>query len=195
MQGIRTMWPAGRNPERSVCLPAGQRLLLIRHLMEIRSMREADWPEVARIYAEGIATGMATFETQVPEYGAWDAAHLPYGRLVAESNGNVLGWAALSPVSSRCVYGGVAELSVYVGANSRGTGTGMRLMEALIAESEANGLWTLQAGIFPENAASIRLHEKAGFRQLGHREKIGQLHGVWKDNVLFERRSKSIGTS
>lgn len=162
--------------------------------MEIRQMRQSDWPEVARIYAEGIATGMATFETRVPAYDAWNAAHLPYGRLVAVRDGEVLGWAALSPVSSRCVYGGVAELSVYVGADSRGSGAGLKLMEALIAESEANGLWTLQAGVFPENAASIRLHEKAGFRQLGYRERIGQLHGIWKDNVLFERRSNSIGT-
>ncbi|MDG1571201.1 GNAT family N-acetyltransferase [Robiginitalea sp. M366] len=161
--------------------------------MEIRPMLATDWPEVARIYREGIATGFATFETEAPQYEAWNRAHLPECRLVAEQKGSVLGWAALSPVSGRCVYGGVAEVSIYIGDGNRGKGIGMRLMEHLIRESEAAGLWTLQSGIFPENEASIRLHEKAGFRRLGYREKVALHQGVWKDNVLFERRSPTVG--
>lgn len=162
--------------------------------MNVRNMRQEDWPEVSRIYAEGMATGVATFETQVPSYKAWDAAHLKDCRLVAESTGAIAGWAALSPVSGRCVYGGVAEVSIYIGEAFRGHGVGLLLMNALIRESEASGFWTLQSGIFPENAASIRLHEKAGFRRIGYRERIGQRNGVWTDNVLFERRSNRIGT-
>lgn len=158
-------------------------------------MQAADWAQVARIYAEGMATGMATFETEVPSYEKWDAAHLSTCRLIAEAEGQILGWAALSPVSGRCVYGGVAEVSIYIGAASRGKGVGVRLMERLIACSEAEGFWTLQSGIFPENAASIRLHEKAGFRKMGYREKIGKYRGQWKDNVLFERRSRTVGTA
>ncbi|WP_088340280.1 GNAT family N-acetyltransferase [Robiginitalea sediminis] len=161
--------------------------------MNVRNMFPKDWPEVSRIYAEGMATGVATFETQVPSYEAWDAAHLPNCRLVAEATGAIAGWAALSPVSGRCVYGGVAEVSIYIGEAFRGQGVGMQLMNSLIRESEASGFWTLQSGIFPENAASIRLHEKAGFRRIGYRERIGQRNGVWTDNVLFERRSSRIG--
>ncbi len=156
-------------------------------------MQPADWPEVARIYAEGMATGLATFETQVPEYEAWDRAHLSTCRWVADTGGSLLGWAALSPVSGRCVYGGVAELSIYVGSGHRGKGLGRALLTVLIPDSEAAGLWTLQSGVFPENTASIGLHLAMGFRQLGYRERIGRRDGSWKDNVLFERRSPKIG--
>ena len=157
-------------------------------------MLPGDWPEVARIYAEGIATGMATFETRVPEYDAWDRAHLRPCRWVAASEGRLLGWVALSPVSGRCVYGGVAEVSIYVGADSRGRGVGRSLFTVLIADSEAAGFWTLQSGIFPENSASIDLHLAMGFRQLGYRERIARHNGSWKDNLLFERRSAIVGT-
>ncbi len=156
-------------------------------------MQAEDWGEVSRIYAEGIATGIATFETEVPSYEAWDSAHLPYCRFVSCKQGQITGWAALSPVSGRCVYGGVAEVSIYIGKQARGQGIGLRLLEHLIAESEKHGLWTLQSGIFPENRASIRLHENAGFRRLGYREKIGKRDGLWIDNVLFERRSSVTG--
>ncbi len=157
-------------------------------------MLPEDWPEVARIYAEGIETGFATFETQVPGYEAWDRAHLRTCRWVAESGGRLLGWAALSPVSGRCVYGGVAEVSIYVGADSRGRGVGRSLFAVLIPDSEAAGFWTLQSGVFPENTPSINLHLAMGFRQLGYRERIGQRDGIWKDNLLFERRSRIVGT-
>ncbi len=156
-------------------------------------MIEADWPKVSEIYADGIVSGYATFETTVPSYSDWDQAHLEQCRLVVHQKEDVLGWAALSPVSSRCVYGGVAEVSVYIGKNNRGLGLGSLLMKALIRQSEAIGLWTLQSGIFPENLGSIRLHEKLGFRYIGKREKVGKLHGQWKDNLLFERRSKTVG--
>ena len=156
-------------------------------------MQTEDWGEVSRIYAEGIATGIATFETEVPSYEAWDSAHLPYCRFISCEEGKITGWAALSPVSGRCVYGGVAEVSIYVEQNARGQGVGLRLLKHLITASEKRGLWTLQSGIFPENHASIRLHENAGFRRLGYREKIGKRDGVWIDNVLFERRSSVAG--
>ena len=149
---------------------------------------------MARIYKEGIATGFATFETLVPDYKNWDMNHVPECRLVAERNQKILGWVALSPVSGRCVYGGVAEISVYIAESARGKGVGKALLEAVIQESEKEGYWTLQSGIFPENEASIKLHEKVGFRFLGKREKVGKtIHGVWKDNLLFERRSKVVG--
>ncbi len=156
-------------------------------------MRPDDWPSVSRIYAEGMATGMATFEKEVPSYASWDAAHLPACRLVATGRGNILGWAALSPVSGRCVYQGVAELSVYVGAAARGKGVARLLMQTLIRASEAIGIWTLQSGIFPKNLASIRLHESSGFRLLGRRERIAKRDGVWHDNLIFERRSSTVG--
>lgn len=159
----------------------------------IRSMRETDWPQVEKIYQEGIATGFATFETQTPSFDDWDKAHMNNCRLVALLGEEIVGWAALSPVSSRCVYGGVGEVSVYIGKTARGNGVGRRLMTALIKNSEEEGLWTLQAGIFPENTGSIKLHEKVGFRLIGKRERIGKLAGVWKDNLIFERRSKIIG--
>lgn len=153
----------------------------------------ADWPAVRAIYAEGIATRNATFETATPEWEAWDRAHLPDCRLVARIDGDVAGWAALSPVSDRCVYGGVAEVSVYVGTDFTGRGVGGALLEALIGASEAEGLWTLQAGVFPENEASISLHRKHGFRQVGIRERLGRLDGEWRDVALLERRSDVAG--
>ncbi|MAU27050.1 MAG: N-acetyltransferase [Muricauda sp.] len=157
-------------------------------------MTKNDWPKVAQIYAEGIATGFATFEIEVPDYESWNVGHVKPCRLVAENGGSVIGWAALSPVSSRCVYGGVAEVSVYVGKNTRAMGVGRLLMEKLIEESENAGYWTLQSGIFPENEPSIKLHEKMGFRYIGKRERIGKtVNGIWKDNLLFERRSKTVG--
>ena len=150
---------------------------------------------MAAIYREGIATGIATFEKSAPSYDEWDRAHLPHCRLVAVENAKVLGWAALSPVSSRCVYGGVAEVSVYIDKNSRGKGIGSKLLESLIKESESEGYWTLQSGIFPQNKASIALHEKVGFRYIGKRERIGQLDGIWYDNLLYERRSPVVGAT
>jgi phosphinothricin acetyltransferase len=161
--------------------------------LSIEPMQPADWPAVRAIYREGIATGNATFETEAPEWEQWDSGHLPICRLVARRDGQIVGWAALSPVSGRCVYAGVAEVSVYVAAAARGQGVGKALLAALVAESERAGLWTLQAGIFPENAASLALHRACGFREVGRRERIGQMHGVWRDIVLMERRSKIVG--
>jgi len=151
------------------------------------------WPAVRSIYLEGLAGGHATFETEAPDWPAWDAAHLPQCRLIAREEDAVLGWAALAPVSRRAVYAGVAEVSVYVAARGRRKGIGRRLLEELIRRSETEGIWTLQASIFPENAASVRLHEACGFRQLGRRERIGRHHGVWRDTVLYERRSSIAG--
>ncbi len=157
-------------------------------------MQQEHWNSVSQIYLEGIATGFATFETRPPTYSQWDKAHLKSCRIVAETDGKLMGWAALSPVSSRCVYGGIAEVSVYIDKTFRGRGIGSRLLEHLITQSEQEGIWTLQSGIFPENQASIQLHEKMGFRRIGKREKIGKTSaGVWKDNVLFERRSTTVG--
>jgi L-amino acid N-acyltransferase YncA len=147
------------------------------------------WAAVRAIYAEGIATGQATFQTGVPEWDAWHTGHLPRPRLVAVSGAEVRGWAALSPVSARPVYAGVAEVSVYVAAAARGGGVGSLLMEALVTRSEEAGIWTLQAGIFPENSASVALHRKHGFRVVGRRERLGRLHGAWRDVLLLERRS------
>ena len=145
------------------------------------------------IYEEGIATGDATFETEAPGWESWDANHLDGCRLVAEREGRVVGWAALAPVSGRCVYGGVAEVSVYVDAAARGGGIGLRLLNALVESSERVGLWTLQAGIFSENVASLRIHERAGFRHVGRRERLGRLDGRWRDVLLLERRSPLRG--
>ncbi|MCR5888773.1 N-acetyltransferase family protein [Hymenobacter sp. J193] len=164
--------------------------------MDIRlvPLAEAHWPAVRAIYEQGIATGNATFQTEAPSWEAWDAAHLKHSRLVALDNTEqVLGWAALTPVSGRCVYAGVAEVSVYVATQAQGHGVGRQLLAALVAESEQNGIWTLQAGIFPENTASIHLHQVAGFRVLGQRERIGQMRGLWRDTVLLERRSATVG--
>jgi phosphinothricin acetyltransferase len=156
-------------------------------------MRDADWDTVRAIYCEGIATGNATFETDAPAWEAWDRGHLRACRLVAKIDGRVVGWAALSPVSGRCVYAGVAEVSIYVSASARGQGIGRALLAALVEASERAGLWTLQAGIFPENAASLALHRAHGFRKVGRRERIGQINGVWRDVALMERRSQVVG--
>lgn len=158
-----------------------------------RRLTPTDWPAVRQIYAEGIATGDATFEQQAPEWDEWDAGKLAHPRLVADVDGAVVGWAALSPTSKRHVYRGVAEVSVYVAASARGRGVGRALLAALVETSEAAGIWTLQAGIFPENVASVHLHQQAGFHVVGRRERIGQMHGVWRDVLLMERRSKSVG--
>jgi phosphinothricin acetyltransferase len=159
----------------------------------VEPMRASDWPAVAGIYQQGIDTGDATFETHLPSWEAWDAGHLNAARLVARDEGRVLGWAALSPVSDRCVYGGVAEVSVYVAGSARGRGIGRRLLEALALASEEAGIWTLQAGIFPENEASLAIHRACGFRVVGRRERLGRLAGEWRDVILLERRSRSIG--
>lgn len=162
--------------------------------MKIVNITEQLFADVARIYEEGIATGVATFETSAPAWKDWDATHLKYGRkAIIDPDGQMLGWSALSPVSNRCVYGGVAEVSVYVAQSARGKGIGSTLLNILITESEKNNIWTLQSGIFRENEASIAIHEKCGFRMIGYKEKIGKLHGIWKDNVLMERRSKIVG--
>jgi L-amino acid N-acyltransferase YncA/transcriptional antiterminator Rof (Rho-off) len=161
--------------------------------VEVGSLRADDWPGVARILAEGIATGNATFETKVPSWEAWDSAHLEAGRVAARTGGVLVGWGALSPVSGRCVYGGVAEISVYVTARVRGRGVGRALLAALVQAGEEAGLWTLQAGIFPENDASLRIHRAAGFREVGRRERIGRLRGRWRDVILLERRSAVVG--
>ena len=160
--------------------------------MEIRALAEPDWPVVAAIFEEGIATGDATFETAPPSWEAWDAAHSET-RLVAELDGAVVGWAALSGYSDRCCYRGVAEVSVYVAADARGRGVGRALLDAVISQSEAAGVWTLQAGIFPENKPSLRLHLGCGFRLVGVRERLGELAGVWRDVLLLERRSEEVG--
>lgn len=156
-------------------------------------MNVKDWDEVTSIYHEGIGTGDATFETNVPEYEQWDKSHLRDCRLVARAEGKVIGWAALSPVSTRCVYSGVAELSIYVTVLARGIGVGKVLLSAVIDESESIGMWTLQAGIFPENATSIALTKACGFKEVGRRERIGQMDGIWRDVILLERRSTVVG--
>lgn len=161
--------------------------------MQIDSMQPADWPTVRAIYLEGIATGNATFEQSAPEWETWDAGHLRVPRLVARSDGEMLGWAALSAVSGRCVYAGVAEVSIYIAGQARGRGVGTQLLARLIEVSEAEGIWTLQAGIFPENSASIALHQRAGFRIVGTRERLGQMNGRWRDVALMERRSSIAG--
>jgi phosphinothricin acetyltransferase len=156
-------------------------------------MNANDWPAVHEIYLQGIATGQATFETSAPSWEQWDASHHRAARLVLSVNNEVKGWAALSRVSTREVYAGVAEVSVYVGASSRGEGFGRVLLEALIHEAEQNDIWTLQASIFRENEASIRLHLGCGFRAVGNRERIAKLNGVWRDTILLERRSSVVG--
>lgn len=160
--------------------------------MEIRFLEASDWPSVKEIYEQGIATGNATFQTEAPCWEDWDKSHIEDCRFVLENAKQVLGWAALSPVSSRCVYAGVAEVSVYINPSSSGKGYGSILLNALIVESEKQGLWTLQSGIFPENIGSIKMHEKAGFRIVGYREKIGKMNGIWRDTILLERRNQNI---
>ena len=161
----------------------------------IRPMTDADGPAVLEIYRQGIATGNATFETETPPWEKWTAAHLPHSRIVARDGTGVLGWAALSAVSGRCVYAGVAEVSIYIAEREQGRGVGRALLEELIRQSEKNGLWTLQAGIFPENRASIGLHKSCGFREVGRRERIGKLGERWRDTVLLERRSKTVAST
>ena len=162
--------------------------------IQIRVLVEADWPVVRAIYLEGIATGNATFETEAPAWAAWDAAHFPAPRLVAVSNEAIVGWAALTRVSTRMVYAGVAEVSVYVANDARGSGVGRALLEKLVSESKANDIWTLQASIFPENSGSLRLHKSCGFCEIGRRERIGKMNDIWRDTVLLERRSVVAGS-
>jgi len=161
--------------------------------LDIRAMRSDDWPAIQNIYADGIATGNATFETETPEWTKWDQGHRQDCRLVAQDNQRILGWAALSPVSGRRVYSGVAEVSVYVAAGARGRGVGKALLQSLVEQSERCGIWTLQAGIFPENVPSIALHKSCGFREVGLRQKLGLRGGIWRDVLLLERRSSRVG--
>jgi phosphinothricin acetyltransferase len=161
--------------------------------MPLRAMQPADWDAVRAIYLEGIASGHATFEVSAPAWAAWDVAHLPAPRLVAVEDDTVVGWAVLSGVSDRCVYAGVAEVSIYVAATARGRGVGAALLDALVRASDAAGIWTLQAGIFPENLASLSLHARCGFRVVGRRERLGRMAGRWRDVLLLERRSAVTG--
>jgi L-amino acid N-acyltransferase YncA len=158
----------------------------------LTALEKGHYLQVAKIYEAGIATGNATFESSAPAWETWDSTHLPFGRIAALANAEVVGWAALTPVSGRCVYSGVAEVSVYVDPAYNGAGLGTRLLNRLIEEAEANGIWTLQAGIMYENYASRALHKKCGFREIGYREKLGKLNGQWRDIVLMEKRSKFI---
>jgi phosphinothricin acetyltransferase len=159
----------------------------------IDKMQADDWEAVRAIYLEGISTRNATFEADAPPWEKWDSSHLADGRLVARGNRVTLGWAALSRVSDRCVYAGVAEVSIYVSAKYRGQGIGRALLEALAAASEKLGIWTLQAGVFPENQSSLALCKRCGFREVGRRERLGKMHGVWRDVILLERRSRVAG--
>lgn len=161
--------------------------------VNIDAMVAADWPNVSAIYLEGIATGNATFETLSPTWDEFDRSHLPFARLVARQGRTIAGWVALSRVSNRSAYAGVAEMSVYVASWARGKRVGTALMSAAIQEAERNGVWTLQGAIFAENQASLRLCESAGFRQVGVRERIGQSRGQWRDTIIVERRSKVVG--
>jgi phosphinothricin acetyltransferase len=158
----------------------------------LEHLQPEHWPDVERIYADGIATGNATFETEVPSWEGWDSAHLPQHRFVALRDGELVGWVAVSPVSDRCVYRGVVENSVYVDERARGGGVGRLLLERLVASTEAAGIWTIQTGVFPENEPSLRLHEWAGFEVVGRRKRLGKLHGVWRDVLLLERRSDLV---
>jgi len=169
-----------------------QEITMKKEEMQLRPLTEQDWPGVRAIYDEGIATRNATFITAAPDWPEWDSGHLQTCRIVAGEGGRLLGWAALSPVSSRCVYAGVAEVSVYVAADAQGRGVGRALLSALVAASEAQGLWTLQAGVLPENQASVAIHERCGFRIVGRRERLGKMDGVWRDVLLLERRSSQI---
>lgn len=162
-------------------------------MIEVRFLEKGDWSFVQDIYQQGIDTKNATFQEKAKEWSEWNSSTLKTCRLVAVEEDNVVGWAALSPVSSRRVYAGVAEVSVYVANAHQGQGLGKLLLASLVTESEKAGLWTLQAGIFPENIASLAVHKKCGFRVVGVREKIGQMNGIWRDVLLLERRSKTIG--
>lgn len=163
--------------------------------MHIRSFKKEDYPSCAKIYKEGMATGIATFETKTPDWETWDVKFLASCRFVAETKGVIVGWCALSPFSSREVYRGVAEVTIYIAAETQQKGIGKQLLQHLITESETSGFWTLQARIFTENVGSIRLHETCGFRQVGIRKKLGMRDGVWYDNVLLERRNKNMESS
>ncbi len=160
---------------------------------EIHRMSLHNWEQVRSIYIEGIQTGNATFQTEAPSWDEWDSAHVKTCRLVMIYRDKVIGWAALSPVSSRCVYAGIAEVSVYLAQDHRAKGIGVILMEELIRCSEQNGFWTLQSGIFPENRASLAVHKRCGFREIGVRKKVGKMNGTWRDTVLVERRSEIVG--
>ena len=159
----------------------------------IAPLEHEHWFGVAHVYEDGIATRNATFETEVPTWEAWDSSHLAEHRFVALRDGEVIGWVAVSPVSARCVYAGVVENSVYVAESARGQGVGRGLLEELINSTEAAGIWTIQAGMFPENEGSIRLHEAVGFERVGTHERLGKLDGVWRDVLLLERRSPIVG--
>ena len=161
--------------------------------MEFTTINKTNYTQVARVYQEGIATGLATFETNVPTWESWNLAHIENCRIAVILKNEIVAWGALSPVSKRDVYKGVAEVSVYVSEKSRGKGLGEVVLNNLINESEHVGIWTLQAGIMRDNIPSIKLHEKCGFRTIGFREKIGSLYGEWKDNIIMERRSKKVG--
>lgn len=161
--------------------------------MRIENINRENFAQAAEIYRQGIETGFATFQDEVPDWKSWNESHLPFCRIAAFEDKNMLGWAALAPISKRPVYRGVAEVSVYIARDFQGKGLGKYLLKALIEESETAGIWTLQSSIFTENIASLILHEKCGFRKVGCREKIGQKNGVWKDNILMERRSPTIG--
>ncbi|MEL6250644.1 MAG: N-acetyltransferase family protein [Bacteroidota bacterium] len=161
--------------------------------IRIREMISGDWPAVKAIYQKGLDLGYASFETTAPGWEQWDASHLADFRYVAVSSEDILGWVALSRVSAREVYRGVAEVSIYIDPAQSGRGLGKLLMAKVIEESETQGFWTLQSGIFPQNTASIHLHEKMGFRKIGYREKVAKRDGIWQDNVLMERRSKKVG--
>jgi len=154
----------------------------------VRPMRDEDWPGVHAVYLQGIATGNATFETEAPAFERWSSGHLPAHRFVAVRGDDVVGWVALAPVSDRCAYVGVAEVSVYVAEHARSEHIGRNLLETVIADAEAAGIWTIQTGIFPENIASVQLHLRCGFRVVGTRERLGQLQGRWRDVLLLERR-------
>lgn len=161
---------------------------------EISNMKKEHWNQVKEIYKEGIETGIATFQTELPSYESWDKGHLSIGRFVALKGEKVLGWIAISPTSSRCVYSGVVEVSIYVSKDSRGLGIGSELMKKLIETTEKNNIWSIYSAIIRENSASINLHKKSGFREVGIREKIAKLsNGKWSDTVIMERRSKIVG--
>ena len=161
----------------------------------VEEMKAADWPRVCAIYLEGILSGNATFETEPPSWDQWDRAHLEFGRLVARSDDGICGWAALSPVSGRKCYAGVAELSIYVAESARGKGVGTSLIQESIRVSEANGIWTLQGSVFPENVGSWRMCAAHGFRQVGRRKHIAKLNGMWRDTILLERRSQRVAVA
>lgn len=160
--------------------------------VELRDLEPTDWPEVRAIYEEGIATGVATFESDIPEWNKWDGDHLPHSRKVALVEEKIVGWIALSPVSGRCAYQGVGEVSIYISHHAKGQNVGKALIDAVINSSEENGIWTLYSVMMASNQASIRFHEKNGFRRVGYREKIARLNGEWHDTIIFERRSPNI---